>query len=450
MRGSFSWWLTRPLRIAAGVWRRDPEYLTRLGQLNPSRLMPWRHTEASPTPEESARRLLRDSRSDPSVEGLFASSLPDLVPLVTYPEPGLASAGRLTVLTDSLDAGSHFGGEATAILFAVALARHQGLRLRWVTRRAPPEPASFGAVLAAHGLDYSDNIDFDYAPTDTGARELGVTDRELLLTTSWQTTWTALKSFDPSRIIYLVQDDERVFHPAGELQLRCREILCDTRPRFVVNTAALRNYLVAGGMTGVAANGVAFEPAFARTIYYRESKAPDRKLRLVFYVRPNHPRNLLLRGLEAMAGAIQSGFFPETEWDCYVVGKAITRIELPRGIVPKIADSLSWRDDTALIRQTDVGLSLSCTPHPGYTPLELAASGAVVVTNQHETRHCLDAYCANILCVAPSVDALVAALGRASQLAKNESTRLSNYLAARIDGDWEATFAPVLDVLAGY
>ncbi|WP_295387868.1 hypothetical protein [uncultured Thiodictyon sp.] len=440
----------RSLRIAVGVWRRDPEYLARLGLLKLARRLPWRIAEESPSDAASAGELGDDAKADRSVRGLLFDALPDLAPLVTYPDPDPAATRRLTVLTDSLDAASQFGADATAILFAVALARHRGLRLRWVTRHRPPEPSTMGAVLAAHGVSYHDNIDFDYAPIGTVTRELGVADHELIATTSWQTTWAALQSFDPSRIIYLVQDDERVFYPAGEERLRCREILCDARIRFVVDSAVLLKHLVAEGMTGVAANGIAFEPAFVRTLYYREPRPPGGKRCFVLYAGPNHPHHLLLRGLEALAGALERGFFPATEWDVHIIGKAIPGIALPGGIAPTIAEALPWQDYAALMRRTDVALSLSCTPRPSYPSSEFVASGAVVVTNHHERRHSIDSECANILCVEPSVEHLVAALGRAAELAAGAPQRQANDLATRIDRDWAVAFALALGALAGY
>jgi len=441
VRGSLTWWLKRPWRVLVGLWRRDPEYLARLGLL---RLM------GVPLPETVAPLSLTSadaSSSVVSVRDLLTRSLPNLVPIVTYPDPGPTTTGRLTILTDTISSGSLFGGVGTAILFGAALARHRGLRLRVVTRHDEPEPGNFGAILAAHGAAFDENVEFECASTVADARGLAVFSGDLVLTTSWWTTWAALQSFDPACIVYLLQDDERMFYPAGDLQLRCREIFCDPRLRFVVNTSALLKHLVDAGMTGVARRGISFEPAFPLAIYYREPKSPAGKRRFFFYARPNNPRNLFLRGLEAVAGAVENNCFPEAEWELEFVGRNIPDIQLPRNVRPRISTSLSWHDYAALIRQVDVGLSLMLTPHPSYPPLDLAASGAVVVTNRYGPKQSLESYCANILCVEPSVNDLVGALGHAVALATNETRRLSNYENACINRDWDEAFAPVLTVL---
>ncbi len=445
MAASTSWRITRPLRLAVGVVRGEPAYRSRLqgvfGRIGDT-------AEESPPNSASVPLSNTHSRLAPSGQEILASSWPDLAPLVTYPDPAPVAAGRLTVMTDAFGAENLFAGDCASILFAIALARHRGLRLRLVTRNAPPEPAHFGAVLAAHGIAYTENLEFEYAPAQVDARGLAVADNDLVLTTSYATTWAALKNFDPSHVIYLVQDDERLYHPAGDQQIRCREALCDHRLRFIVSTPALYNSLVSAGMAGVAANGLAFELAFPSTLYYREPKPAARKRRFVFYARPHQPQDLFLRGLEAVVGAMESGFLPPEQWDLHFVGEDLPKIELPGGLRPGVSDRLPLSMYGQLIRQVDVGLSLTSTPRPSYPSLALAASGAVVVTNRYGLKQSLVDYCANILCVDPSLEDLVMALGNATQLAVDEPKRQSNYANARIQRDWDAAFAPVLNALA--
>ena len=108
----------------------------------------------------------------------------------------------------------------------------------------------------------------------------------------------------------------------------------------------------------------------------------------------------------------------QTVWDFHFVGSNVPRVKLPLGIKPTIHDTLPWAEYAALIRRTDLGLSLMATPHPSYPPLDLAASGAVVVTNKDGPKTSLAHYSANILCVEPSLDALVSALGEGAKLAQ--------------------------------
>jgi hypothetical protein len=441
---STSWRITRPLRAAVGLARREPAYVARLrgllGRPAAPPAVPALPGAATPAPAPAA-----PPRPAPLAGAtLVASRLP--APLLTFPDPD--SPRRLTMLTDSINAGSLFGGVGTAMILAVLLARRLGVPLRVVTRTEPPETANFGAVLRAQGVRCDGNVEFLHSGPPGVGRRVPIGAGDVLLTTSWWTTWAALAAVRPDRIIYLLQEDERLFYPAGDQQLRCREVMCDTRLRFVLNTAALRDHLARDGMRGVAANGIAFEPAFPEAIYHREPRPAGAKRRLFFYARPSNDRNLFLRGLEALSGALVAGHFPPEEWELHFVGKDVPELVMPGGVRPHVAENLPWEEYAALVRSVDVGLSLMYTPHPSYPPLDLAASGAVVVTNRCGAKTSLDHYCRNILCAEPSVEALVAALAEAEALAADEPRRAANHREARIGRDWEAALAPVVERLA--
>ncbi|RAI55126.1 hypothetical protein DOO78_25135 [Roseicella frigidaeris] len=437
---STSWRITKPMRIAVGLARREPSYVAQLKRAL-GRASPVPGSLPAPTMPLLEALLPNSLPGTTEVHGYLAAHLP--APLTTFPET--AAPRRLTLVTDSINAGHLFGGVGTAVVLAALLARRLEVPLRVVTRIEAPEPRNFGTVLSAHGVRYDGNVEFLHAGN---GRAIPMGAEDLLLTTSWWSTWTALRAVRPDRILYLLQEDERMFYPAGDEQLRCREVMDETRIRFVVNTTALRDYLIADGVRGVAADSVAFEPAFPETIYHRETQPGPRQRRFFFYARPKNDRNLFLRGLEAIAAAMERGVLPTAGWSYHFVGKDVPRISLPGGIQPEIAQNLPWATYAALIRSIDVGLSLMFTPHPSYPPLDLAASGAVVVTNQFGPKQSLERYSRNILCAEPSVDALVAALGEAVQLAQDEPRRETNFRDSRIGRDWEAAFAPVLDHIA--
>ena len=439
---STSWRITRPLRLAVGLMRGDPGYRGRLRQTLgrggpvPTALGVALPAQAMPLLDA----LLPSATTATDAHAYVAARLP--APLPTFPEPDVPR--RLTLVTDSIGAGHLFGGVGTAVVLATLLAKQMDVPLRVATRTEAPEPRNFGTVLSAHGIRYDGNVEFLHAGADKAGRGIPMGGDDLLLTTSWWSTMAALRSVRPDRIVYLLQEDERMFYPAGDEQLRCREVLDDTRLRFIINTAALRDHLIQEGLRGVAANSVAFEPAFPDGIYHRERQPRQGPRRFFFYARPNNDRNLFLRGVEAIAAAIEQGVLPARDWDYHFVGKDVPRILLPGGVQPHIAQNLPWASYAALIRSIDVGLSLMYTPHPSYPPLDLAASGAVVVTNRCGPKVSLDSYSRNILCADPTVEGLVAALGDAVALAKDEPRREANYRDARIGRDWDAAFAPVI------
>jgi hypothetical protein len=95
----------------------------------------------------------------------------------------------------------------------------------------------------------------------------------------------------------------------------------------------------------------------------------------------------------------------------------------------------------------DVGLSLMYTPHPSYPPLDLAASGAVVVTNKFANKTDLSQYSSNIICAELELGALVEAVRDGISLAENTELRRRNFLANGLGVDWEKSFEETLVAL---
>ncbi len=123
-------------------------------------------------------------------------------------------APRVTLVTDSTSASSLSGGIATALVTAALLARHLGARLRVITLTDPPEPGNVAAVLATHRVPWTGDVEF----VDAGPRrkeEVAVGDHELFLTTSWWSTRCVLPIVDPTRVVYLLQEDERMLGASG-------------------------------------------------------------------------------------------------------------------------------------------------------------------------------------------------------------------------------------------
>ena len=90
----------------------------------------------------------------------------------------------------------------------------------------------------------------------------------------------------------------------------------------------------------------------------------------------------------------------------------------------------------------DLGLSLMASPHSSYPPLDLAAAGAVVVTNTFgRYKRSLDQYSANIICADPDLASLVAGISQGIALAQDVALREANHRSSKFMTDWNAVFA---------
>jgi hypothetical protein len=366
-------------------------------------------------------------------------------PLPVFADP--RAPPTVTVLTDTIAPQSVFGGVGTAMVVGALAARRIGARLRLATRHDAPDPAAFGQVLKANRISWDGATEFVHIPL-SGDRPLALGDGDVVLTTSWWTTRSALGSVDASRILYLLQEDERMFYPFGDDRLRCAETLSEPGLRILINTKMLFDHLVGGpdALPGLRERSDWFAPAFPAIPEPDKEEAPRvAKGNFFFYARPNNPRNLYWRGLEVIDGAMRAGILAPEEWNFHFVGAKLPAIELPGGVRPIVSAVLPWSDYAKLVSKMDLGLCLMDTPHPSYPPLDLAAAGAVVVTNTHGSKESLEHWSRNIIAAPPIVSALVEALRRGAALSRDVEQRAANFAANNISRDWEASLLSVLE-----
>ncbi len=405
----------------------------------------WRRHGMAATARHAARVLLKEPLTY-NTEELLQRRFLALCPLP------IAMAGRgrprLNLVTDTINPPHLYGGVGTAMIFAVLLAERLGWGLRIITHVAPPDKKNFAHVLQVAGIHASVPVEFAYSVNGSD-QKLEAGEDDLFLTTSWWTTCSTKQTVPANRIIYLLQEDERMFYPHGDEQLRCSETLSSPDITFLINTKLLFDHLTQSGLPHVARRGVWFEPSFSDYMFYAsENAAPRPPYRFLYYARPNNVRNLFYRGIEVIERAVATGVLCPEQWKIYFVGKDIPRIKLNRGFEPQIYENLSWQSYAALVRKMDLGMCLMYTPHPSYPPLDLAASGAVVVTNRFGGKKDLEQYSKNIICTEPSVEDLVHGLARGVQLAQDIQTRQANYRQNNILRDWRVSFAGPLDALA--
>jgi hypothetical protein len=368
-----------------------------------------------------------------------------LRPLPVYASP--SAPARISMVTDRIESDG-IGESAAGLILATLLARRMNRPLRIITRRAPPAPATYRATLEANGIPWQGDVDFVFSSQDApDARLVDVAAGDLFIATSWWTAWATRASVDPRTIVHLVQEDERRFYPEGDDSIRCAEILDDSRIRCVVSSKSLFDHLfsVANAHTPAA---TWFEPAFPG-LHAAEHSVPGKR-NFMFDARPDNPRSLYYRGLEAISGAVESGHLDPATWDFFFVGTDLHPVALSGTVRPTLIRNPGVREYQQLLRRMDLGVSLMASAHPSYAALELGAAGAVVVTNTYG-RHgrSLDHYSKNILCRDPDVPSLVAGIGAGVALAADVDRRTANHQSSAFPTDWNVVFAPICDQIAG-
>jgi GT2 family glycosyltransferase len=384
-------------------------------------------------------------QSETTVQSLLKAGSPELEPIGTF--YAAHPDRRLNLVTDSVNSGSLFGGVATSLILAALLANKWGCELRIITRTEKADTKNVGTILTANNIPFEKNIEFLFANQFESECSIPISENDLFLTTSWWTTESVRRTVGSHRILYLLQEDERTFYPYGEYHRRCSDVLRDPDIRFILNTQLLYNHFVKDGFTGIKDHGIWFEPSWPRHLFYLDETTEDKR-NFFFYARPNHARNLFYLGIETIVAAINRNVLDPEEWNFHFVGKDLPAVQLTSSCAAIVHQNLGWADYARLVRRMHLGLSLMYSPHPSYPPIDLAASGAVVVTNTYGVKQNLDLYSENILCRRLDVDSLVEGLDTALTLVKDDDTRQRNYRNNHLLRDWQASFASVVEHLA--
>ncbi len=352
--------------------------------------------------------------------------------------------GRVTLITDSINSGSFYGGVGTALIMTSLLAEARQARLRIVTRTDPARPENFERLLAVYGVRLSHQVEFAFAPFYDGEQAVEVFEDEMFVTTSWWTTAATMVEFPHQSILYLLQEDERMFYAYGDERLRCEQIMKSRSIRFAINSRLLFDHLVSDGFSNIADGGDWFEPAFPKDIFYRRPAPPSGKRRLMFYARPTSPRNLFYFGIELIEEALKRGVIDLDAWEIVLIGKGIPDIVFLGGYRPQRLENLPWDRYAELVGTVDLGLCLMCTPHPSYPPLDLAASGAVAVTNRYEGKTDLHAYSKNIVCGDLELEAMISAMAEGVRLVADSGKRTENHRLNGMQTDWRDAFSNII------
>jgi len=284
-----------------------------------------------------------------------------------------------------------FGGVGTAVALGVALAEAgEQVQLVMTDYGQSIDDATVRSLILRH-LDTSatalGRIGIARAIHDDVELPLGTDD--VFIATAWWTAHRAAATIaahpDLRRrsIVYLVQDDETLFYEASE-----RQMMAAASYRLdalaVVNSRPLAAHLqVAHGLVVDDALVLAPRVAVPRTLPPRPVAAPE-PLRVIVYGRPSVGRNLFSTALRGIAmweaerrargapGPVDIVSVGEPEQFRYRIGEQLVR-------TPGV---LSWDAYLELLASSHLGVSLMASPHPSYPPLEMAASGMVVVTNR--------------------------------------------------------------------
>ncbi|MGO0122933.1 rhamnosyltransferase WsaF family glycosyltransferase [Desulfothermobacter acidiphilus] len=292
----------------------------------------------------------------------------------------------------------HYGGIRTIFRFAEYLQENKGVENRFV-------------VFSDEEVHSVAEKIHSYFPAlrckEVHSVSLGkIPECDAAISTLWTTAYAVLKFDKAKRKFYFIQDYEALFYPAGTISA-----LVEATYRFgflgIANTISLKE-IYEREYRGVA---TFFNPCVDTLVFnpHIKKNPEEEPFRVFFYGRPNHPRNAFELGAEALKRLKQR------------LGRRVQILTAGDSWNPKDFDLegvvenlglLSYEETAAFYRQCDVGLVMMMTRHPSYLPLELMASGCLVVTNYNPATLWLLRDGENCILAHPSVSCLVDSLER--------------------------------------
>jgi hypothetical protein len=295
-----------------------------------------------------------------------------------------------------------------------------------------------------------DDLEVDYI----GERKhpLRVSPEDNCLATVWYSAYFAAKIMSTigshRRFLYLIQDYESNFYPGSSSSVVANESYKFNYAAFF-SSKSLMDFFVKNDIGGIASRDlpvIHFNNACAANLMEREeflqvhNQKP--KKRLVFYSRPVVDRNMFELTAKAILVAYKEGIFNHAEWDCIGMGLGECTLKFDEENQSVCMPRMNLTEYIRSVASFDICLTLMASPHPSLIPMDLAGSGAVVVTNTFATKtnDYLQSLCANIIASEPTLPELVAALRQAKEVCTNLDERYRAAAGMNYPRTWEDTF----------
>jgi hypothetical protein len=283
----------------------------------------------------------------------------------------------------------------------------------------------------------------EFIALDSAEKIAAIPAADIGVATLWTTAYVLAKARNCARKMYLIQDFEPLFYPAGSTAAQA-ELTYRLGLDGICNTEPLRDIY----RDRYGGEAIAFTPQLDQGVFHpgpTERRWP--RARVFFYARPETPRNafelsaVALRRLKQQFGSSVEIVCAGAAFDPSIYG------------LEGVVESLGWlpyERTGELYRTCHVGLSSMLTPHPSYLPFELMACGALVVALRNDANQWLLKDEVTCLISEPTASCLTARLAHAIDAWDDLAPIRSNAarLVAQVSGQgWPAALEGVVDYM---
>ncbi len=245
-----------------------------------------------------------------------------LNPLPIVARPRSAS---LNVVFDHFDETSLDAFGLMIVAFAGQWSDRLGVPLRLVTRARPGDRDLLSHLIRINGLD-SEKVSLAYAAADLSEGPIATTSNDLFVTSSWQTTVSAMATTPPRRLVYFMQSNEAIYYSEKTLPTKLTDVFADSDIRKIVGGAWLSETLAQRGLQLGAKSSVTFDPRYDLLLAQVLGGNPSRRKLLIvgggFTTKsPNMDISVILEAVDQLKRA---DLLPRKEWEVLATPNVIS------------------------------------------------------------------------------------------------------------------------------
>lgn len=309
---------------------------------------------------------------------------------VTYIKSNSDNGYRINLVVPNLNSAKYFGGIATALRFAAALADKMNARIRVIGEELfdTSNMPQFKEYEFFYADDENTNKRVVSKYRDSAGKKICVEKNDIFIMTYWTTMYKYKTVYDFQKetfgygndIIYLIQDFEPSFFKWSAYYLLAESTYKEDHTIAVFNTEGLMKYTNRLGYRFT--KQFYFEPQLNGTMRDRLFQKDNikRKNKLIIYGRPRNARNCFPLIIEALKRVVEKSDEAK-EWEFISIGIKHKNWNLGNGVMLRSEGKLPLDKYCEILKEAKVGVSLMCSPHPSYPPLEMAAYGVHTITN---------------------------------------------------------------------
>lgn len=385
---------------------------------------------------------LNEDQAEMNIDSLFP---PEATAINFTYKKRSAKKRRITIIIPAIEGKHLFAGTWTALKIFWTVKEKYNLRPRILCTDSLYDPTTLESVEFIPKEEIRD-IE-SWQRRDGGA--VDVEHDEIFIATAWWTAYSAKELMRTSTFIYLIQDFEPGFYPWSyryALAMETYTMKCLK----IFNTKGLMDFLI----ESKAVSGddmISFEPGINKKLYYPKVSQPrnNNKIKIIIYGRPEVPRNLFDLAILGLRKFLRA--HPEIKKNISEIVSAGLKHDNFKieGLEVVSVGKITLTEWAELARRSDVGLSLMYSPHPSYPPLEMVASGMVVVTNRAFNKD-LSKISKNFISVNPNINDITFGLKRAVELSTNRSEVLKETSKFMSNRDWDKNLDKTIEAVGCY